>query len=96
MTPICREDNGKTGMTGKNSMTGKTGRPTRSAVLAFTEKYGSELSIDKAKHRVVRDIFRRGVLDEQLLEDNPTETLRSAQIKFLSWYMVSALFSQPT
>ena len=54
----------------------------------FTRQYGQELSIESARHDVVRDIFATGRLDDEVLLRHPTETMRTATTKFVSWFMV--------
>ena len=60
---------------------------TRAAVVVYTEEYGADLVIEKAKHDVVRDIFDSCCLDENVLRRHPTETMETAKRKFISWYV---------
>ena len=58
-------------------------------LASFTECYGLDLDVEKARHEVVKDIFKTGRLDEDVLRRHPTETVKSAMSKFMSWFMVS-------
>ena len=60
----------------------------RSGLASFTEKHGFNLDINTTRHKVVKDIFRMRRLDEEVLQMNPSETMRSAMSKFISWFLV--------
>ena len=57
------------------------------AFLEFTQQYGQKLSIETSKHEVVKDIFETGRLDEKVLARHPTENMRTAISKFVSWFL---------
>ena len=55
--------------------------------LEYTEQYGLNLSIDTAKHDVVKDIYKLCRLDDKVLALHPAETFRTATSKFTSWFL---------